>query len=100
MLAKSLNSLGLAARKDGDHDSAVLLYREAAAADPKHVWSRYNLACELALAGSGDEALRLLEAIDAIGGEDASEALRDHAPRDKDFARLRGDPRFKALTTR
>jgi len=97
-LAKSLNALGFAARKDGDHAAARMLYREALEADADHVWSRYNLACEHALLGEADQALALLQRIADIGGVEADKALFEHAPRDKDFAKLRRDRRFMALT--
>ncbi|MCC6620760.1 MAG: hypothetical protein IT385_05875 [Deltaproteobacteria bacterium] len=98
LTARSLNSLGYAARKKGDHASARLLYKEAMAADPRHVWSRFNLACELALMGDLAGALALLEEVDRIGGPDADKALGQHAPRDADLEALATHPRFRALT--
>lgn len=97
-LARGLNLLGYSARKIGDHRAATALYRAAASADPSHVWSRYNLACELALAGFHAEALDLLDAIQRIGGADAREALGPgHAGTDGDLDSLRAEPRFRAL---
>lgn len=63
---------------------------EQALAEQEHPSTRYNLACLEARAGNADAALEQLER--------SSDRHRALARDDEDFASLRDDPRFLALT--
>lgn len=92
-----LNAKGLSARKIGRHSDAEAYYRQAIDADPNNIWARYNLACELNLAGRVEDALEHLAQIGKSNHQDAADAL-EAAIKDKDFRSLRHDARFQALT--
>jgi gamma-glutamylcyclotransferase (GGCT)/AIG2-like uncharacterized protein YtfP len=79
----------LPAVRDGDYDRARSILEEALE-EFDHSAIRYNLACVEALDGNADRALELLAA--------CSERHRESARGDDDFASLRDDPRFLAVT--
>jgi tetratricopeptide (TPR) repeat protein len=54
----------------------------------------YNAACVEAVAGNADEALDLLERAARINRD----VVVEYAPQDEDFASIRDNPRFLALT--
>jgi len=82
----------LPAMRDGDHDTARRLLEDGLA-HKDHPAIHYNLACLEALAGNKDRALAELELTIV-----AAPRFRESARADDDFASLRDDPRFSALT--
>lgn len=94
--ARALNKEGLALRKAGDHAGAREKYQAAVKADASFVPARYNLSCEVALAGEADQALRGLEELLAMTSPEAWRFVA-HAQADEDFVSLREAPRFLAL---
>jgi tetratricopeptide (TPR) repeat protein len=82
----------LPAMRDGDYDTARAILEDGLA-QKEHPALHYNLACVEALAGDAERALAELEL--AI---DAAPRFRESARTDDDFASLRDDPRFSALT--
>ncbi len=95
--ATRLNEDGLARRKAGDHAGASKLYEQALAADPEHVWARYNYACELALAGRAKDALNELTTLYKLGTADSRRALAA-ARKDSDFRSIKDSGQFFRLT--
>ena len=75
--------------KEGRHDEAKRLLREALDANPGNGSVLYNLACAEALAGEKDAALGHLE--EALA---AQPELSKLAQSDTDFDSIRDDPRF------
>lgn len=94
--AKLLNTQGLDLRKAGDNNAAKAKYQEALKVAPGYAPARYNLACELALAGDSKGALKHLEALAASGDPDSLRFVA-YAGADSDFSSMRTDPRFQAL---
>jgi hypothetical protein len=82
----------LPAMRDGDYDRARGILEDGLA-HTEHPALHYNLACLEALAGNKERALAELELT-----IDAAPRFRDSARADDDFASLRDDPRFSALT--
>ena len=82
----------LPAMREGDHDTARRILEDGLA-HKDHPALHYNLACLEALAGENERALAELEL--AIS---AAPRFRESARADDDFASLRDDPRFSALT--
>jgi len=95
--ATRLNEDGLAKRKAGDHAAALKFYAEALAADPEHVWARYNYACELALAGRPKDALNELTTLYKLDTADSKRAL-GAARKDSDFRSIKESGQFFRLT--
>jgi hypothetical protein len=95
--AKRLNAAGYAARKSGDHEKALALYAEALTHNPDDATARYNLACELALAGQEKEALAALTYLYKLGTPEAQKLLAA-ARDDADFTSLRDLGQFVRLT--
>jgi arylsulfatase A-like enzyme/Flp pilus assembly protein TadD len=77
----------------GDYEKAVELCRRAAELDPSYYEMRYNLACCLALAGRGDEAVSELKALT----RDTPGVFDEALTRDPDLDSLRGRDDFKKL---
>lgn len=92
-----LNEAGLNARKAGDHARAMQLYQEALKFNPDSVWARYNLACELALAGRSKEAFAELTALYKLDTPESRKALAA-ARKDSDFDSIRDSGQFFRLT--
>lgn len=92
-----LNEAGLNARKAGDHTRAMQLYQEALKFNPDSVWARYNLACELALAGRSKEAFAELTALYKLDTPESRKALAA-ARKDSDFDSIRDSGQFFRLT--
>jgi hypothetical protein len=78
--------------RNGDHDTARRILEDGLE-HKDHPALHYDLACVEALAGNNDRALAELGL--AI---DVDPRLRERARADEDFASLRDDPRFSALT--
>lgn len=95
--ANRLNEAGLNARKAGDHGRAMQLYQEALKFNPDSVWARYNLACELALAGRSKEAFAELTTLYKLGTPESRKALAA-ARKDSDFDSIRDSGQFFRLT--
>jgi hypothetical protein len=95
--ARRLNAEGFAARKGGDHEKARALYAEALNYNPDDPTARYNLACELALAGEQKEALAALTYLYKLGTPEARKLLAA-ARDDKDFESLKDLGQFVRLT--
>ena len=76
-----------------DYERAVELTRQCLVDHPGSPGLLYNLACLEALVGQSDEALDHLD--QAIATRDS---FREYARGDDDFASIRDDPRFLALT--
>jgi len=94
--AKVWNDQGLTAYRARQYARAVELFTLALLEHPGHVVARYNLACNLHLAGRTADALaQLTELARADCGACRRQLLTAGA--DADFASLRSDPRFQAL---
>jgi tetratricopeptide (TPR) repeat protein len=76
-----------------DYERAIELLDEQLAKHPHNGTLLYNLACVESLAGRRDTALEHLRQ-----SIEARESFREFARGDDDFASLRDDPRFSALT--
>jgi quercetin dioxygenase-like cupin family protein len=76
-----------------DYERAIELARQQLAEHPGVAVLHYNLACVEALGGRPDDALEhLRQAIEL------RESFREFAPGDEDFASVKDDPRFLAIT--
>lgn len=92
---ESLLLLGLALHSKGDLDRAIPAHEKAAAFAPQRPRALYNLACAYALQGENEKSL------DALGrAVDAGFGSREWLLEDEDFARLKDDPRFRAIVAR
>jgi hypothetical protein len=80
------------AQREGDYDGARRILEEGLVEHDLPAL-HYNLACVEALSGNADRALAELQL-----AVDAAERFRAHAVQDEDFASLRDDPRFSAIT--
>jgi adenylate cyclase len=79
----------------GESDRAKDWMRRALLIDPDNLLMRYNFACTLATSlGDPEAALGMLG---PVLERDAGRLVKD-APNDPDFAGLREDPRFQAMT--
>ena len=87
-----LRILGELASRKGLLDRAVELDRQLVECLPEDALARYNLACSLALVGSGDEAIDALSAAIRLGYDDLA-----HMESDPDLDSLRERPEFRAL---
>lgn len=97
--ARRLNKNGLGKHRKGEMAAAIADYEAALAVAPSHVFSRYNLACALALTDQHVEALMHLAVIAHQAEQDRPARERLGAARiDKDFEHLRSNPRFRELT--
>ena len=97
--ARALNKTGLEKHRRLQLAEAIADYRLAIERAPPFAFSRYNLACALALERQVDEALFQLAVLAHLAKRDTSAADRLAAARvDADFELLRADPRFRALT--
>jgi len=97
--ARALNKSGLEKHRKSKWEEAIADYRAALAAWPAHPFSRYNLACALALRKQPEDALLMLRALERVARTDTAAADRLRAARiDSDFVSLRTDPRFRELT--
>jgi hypothetical protein len=89
-----LAELGHAFTRLGRISEGLEIDRRLVVLAPENPTVHYNLACSLALAGSGDEALGALEAAVRLGYGDVVHLLRD-----EDLVSLRELPRFRSLVT-
>ena len=85
---------GMSLLSQGDDEGARRELQAGIEAYPDAWQGRYNLACAEARMGNDDAALQQLERAIEIDPD----SVRTYAPNDSDFASLRDDPRFLALT--
>jgi len=85
---------GLSKLGQGDEQGARAELQAGIEAHPGEWQGHYNLACVDARVGSADAALEQLE----LAAEIDREAVAKWAPEDGDFASVREDPRFLAIT--
>jgi tetratricopeptide (TPR) repeat protein len=85
---------GMSKLAQGDEQGARAEFEAGLRTHPGEWQGHYNLACAEAKLGSVDAALEQLE----LAAELDREAVAKWAPEDEDFASLRGDPRFLAIT--
>jgi tetratricopeptide (TPR) repeat protein len=85
---------GMSKLAQGDEQGARAEFEAGLKTHPGEWQGHYNLACAEAKLGSTDAALEQLE----LAAELDREAVAKWAPEDEDFASLRDDPRFLALT--
>jgi tetratricopeptide (TPR) repeat protein len=85
---------GMSKLAQGDEQGARAEFEAGLRTHPGEWQGHYNLACAEAKLGSVDAALEQLE----LAAELDREAVAKWAPEDEDFASLRDDPRFLALT--
>lgn len=95
--ANDQNADGLDDYNDGNYRRAVEHFERALEHDPWHVLAKYNLACNLALLGDHEEALRHLDELSRWDISASSERMA-RARVDEDFVSLRDDPMFAAIT--
>jgi len=97
--ARAFNKTGLEKHRRLQLADAIADYRQAIEGAPAFAFSRYNLACALALERQTDEALFQLAVLAHLAKRDSAAVDRLAAARiDADFELLRADPRFRALT--
>lgn len=97
--ARKLNKDGLARHRADDLAGAILAYEAALRIAPGHVFSRYNLACALALTGRPEDSLFHLAVLGHQATREGPARDRLAAARvDSDFDTLHGDIRFRTLT--
>jgi hypothetical protein len=97
--ARRLNKNGLGKHRRGELEAAIADYEAALEVAPAHVFSRYNLACALALTERPAKALLHLSVLAHQAEQDRPARERLEAARiDKDFELLRRDSRFRELT--
>jgi predicted Zn-dependent protease len=92
---EALEMLGHALTRAGRHEEALEVDRRLVGLQPGNAFVRYNLACSLSNLGRVDEAFLELEAAMELGYDD----LR-HMAEDPDLAKVRADPRWRALVER
>lgn len=90
--ADVLESLGHLLTRSGRLKEGLAADRRLVELRPDEPVAHYNLACSLALIGDADAALGRLRLALEMGFKDVAFIRKD-----KDFARLRGDPRFEVL---
>ena len=82
-----------------DPTRAREILTEGLKARPKAATLHYNLACLEAIQGNRDDALAALGQAFGVLREDARSELAESARKDEDFASLRDDPEFQALSS-
>jgi hypothetical protein len=82
-----------------DPTRAREILTEGLTARPKAATLHYNLACLEAIQGNRDDALAALGQAFGVLREDARSELAESARKDEDFASLRDDPEFQALSS-
>jgi len=87
-----LAELGHAYTRLGRIGEGLEVDRRLVALAPENPTVHYNLACSLALAGQGEDALGALESAVRLGYVDVAHLLRD-----EDLVSLRELPRFRSL---
>ena len=95
-LAKKLNTAGYKRFKAKDRVGALTNYQKAVDASPAYEMARFNLACELSVAGRLDAAIEQLEHLLRMGTPLARK-LVSRARYDKDFTALHSDKRYQAI---
>jgi len=90
--ARRLNRLGLKAYRSGDLSDALALYEAALRADASYHKAHYNAACMYAVRGEIDPVVAHLVAYKRLSPKRVN--LRRRVNKDRDFARMLGDPRF------
>ncbi|MSP72820.1 MAG: hypothetical protein EXR76_11755 [Myxococcales bacterium] len=91
--ARRINAEGFRAYEAGQLEEARSAYAKAALADPTFGLPQYNVACIQALKGDAAASLAALKRYHALEPETDLEA---RITSDRDFARLRLDPEFRA----
>jgi Flp pilus assembly protein TadD len=90
--ADVLESLGHLLTRSGRLREGLAADRKLVELRPEEPVAHYNLACSLALIGDAQAALERLRLALEMGFRDVAFIRKD-----RDFASLRGDPRFEAL---
>jgi tetratricopeptide (TPR) repeat protein len=90
--ADALQFRGYLALRQGDTASAIRMLRHATANDPKGAWGHYNLAIALFRSGDTDGTVEQVTELLQTNPE-----LKATIMRDAQFAKIRQDPRIKAL---
>ena len=85
------------AKKKGQYDSAIGLYKKALALNPYNINAKYNLAATYSLNMDENESLRELEDLYSWDDDDAEERI-DSAANNDDFYNVRDNPNFKLMT--
>jgi hypothetical protein len=95
--ATEANRAGFRAYRKGDLTAAAAEYERAVRAHPGHALARYNLACVWARLGQAERALAALRELREAGCPTCLARVAG-APADEDWAALKADPRFVAVT--
>lgn len=94
-LASALNSRGVRLEREGKLDDALELYLASAELDPSYGMPRYASARLYAQKGDREGCLEQLTELKALGRAQTDRLRR--ALGDEAFAKVRDDPRFRAL---
>jgi hypothetical protein len=95
--ATDANTDGMRAYNRGRYEEAAEQFERALRYNPYHRLAKYNLACQMALLGNHEEALRHLDELSRWDAPWAAEQL-SHALTDEDFISMRDNPRFREIT--
>ena len=90
------NTKGFQLYKEKRYLAAIEKFRESLDIYPWHVKAKFNLACNLAIVGDADGALKHLQELRAWNNLEAREAF-EKVRFDNDFERLHDDKRFRRL---
>lgn len=95
--ATEANRAGFRAYRKGDLAGAAAEYERAVRSHPGHALARYNLACVWARQAQADRAIAALRELREAGCPTCLARVAG-APVDEDWASLKTDPRFVAVT--
>lgn len=97
--AEKLTRRGVKDLRRRRYDAGVRTLEEAVQADPRSEFALYNLACGYALQKNKDASITHLRHLSDLATEQSLSRLVK-ARQDQDFAYIRDDPAFKAVTGR